>query len=158
LGLGAAVAGLVLASANDLRSFQALYLFDAITYVALALVVFVVVPNRRTASAEHSAKGEGVGAVARDWRVLIVLAVTLVLIIVGYALFANILGPYASAHAHVGSGAIGIVFVFNALFVAIAQVPAATLFKRMHRARTFAVASGLFAIALLAVLPATRIH
>ena len=62
------------------------------------------------------------------------------------------------AHTHVGPGAIGILFVFNAFFVAIAQVPATRLFKRMHRARIFATASGLFAIALLGVLPATLIH
>ena len=82
----------------------------------------------------------------------------LVLIIVGYALFANILAPFVIAHTHVGPGAIGILFVFNTFFVAIAQLPATRLFKRMHRARTFAAASGLFAIALLGVLPATLIQ
>jgi MFS family permease len=158
LGLGAAVAGFVLSSAQDLRSFQALYLFDAITYVALALVVLAVVPNRRAAAADPGTGGEGFRAVARDRRFLIVIAVNLVLIIVGYALFANILAPFVQAHTHVGPGAIGILFVFNAFFVAIAQLPATRLFKRMHRARTFAAASGFFAIALLGVLPATLIH
>src|SRR6185369_8512371 len=47
LGLGAAIAGFVISSAQDLRSFQALYLFDAITYAALALVVLAVIPNQR---------------------------------------------------------------------------------------------------------------
>ena len=158
LGLGAAVAGFVVSSAQDLRSFQALYLFDAITYVALALVVLAVVPNRRAAAADPGTGGEGFRAVARDRRFLIVIAVNLVLIIVGYALFANILAPFVKAHTHVGPGAIGILFVFNAFFVAIAQLPATRLFKRMHRARTFAAASGFFAIALLGVLPATLIH
>jgi MFS family permease len=158
LGLGAAVAGFVVSAAQDLRSFQALYLFDAITYVALALVVLAVVPNRRDAAADPGTRGGGFRAVARDRRFLIVIAVNLALIIVGYALFANILAPFVKAHTHVGPGAIGILFVFNAFFVAIAQVPATRLFKRMHRARTFATASGLFAIALLGVLPATLIH
>src|SRR5438132_7566313 len=158
LGLGAAVAGFVVSSAQDLRSFQALYLFDAVTYVALALVVLAVVPNRRAAAADHGTAGGGFRAVARDRRFLIVIAVNLVLVIVGYALFANILAPFVKAHTHVGPGAIGILFVFNAFFVAIAQVPATRLFKRMHRARIFATASGLFAIALLGVLPATLIH
>ena len=36
------------------------------------------------------------------------IAVNLVLIIVGYALFANILAPYVKAHTHVGPGAIGL--------------------------------------------------
>jgi MFS family permease len=158
LGLGAAVAGFVISSAHDLRSFQALYLFDAITYVALALVVLAVVPNRRAAATDHGTGGGGFLAVARDRRFLIVIAVNLLLIIVGYALFANILAPFVNAHTRVGPGAIGILFVFNAFFVAVAQVPATRVFKRMHRARTFAVASGLFAIGLLGVLPATLIH
>ncbi len=158
LGLGAAVAGFVISSAENLRSFQALFLFDAITYVALALVVLAVVPNRRAAAAVTGAGEGGFRAVARDRRFLIVIAVNLVLIIVGYALFANILAPFVKAHTHVGPGAIGMLFVFNTFFVAFAQLPATRLFKRMHRARIFAAASGLFAIALLGVLPATLIH
>jgi MFS family permease len=157
LGLGAAIAGFVISSAQDLRSFQALYLFDAITYAALALVVLAVIPNQRAGADTGTGEG-GFREVARDRRFLIVIAVNLVLIIVGYALFANILPPFVKAHTHVGPGAIGILFVFNAFFIAIAQVPATRLFKRMHRARIFATASGLFAIALLGVLPATLIH
>ncbi|HXI96827.1 MAG TPA: MFS transporter, partial [Candidatus Acidoferrum sp.] len=158
LGAGAAVAGFVISSAQDLRSFQALYLFDAITYAALALVVLAVIPNQRATASDTGTGEGGFRAVARDRRFLILMAVNLVLIIVGYALFANILPPFVKAHTHVGPGAIGILFVFNAFFVAIAQVPATRLFKRMHRAHIFATASGLFAIALLAVLPATLIH
>ena len=158
LGAGAAVAGFVISSAQNLRSFQALYLFDAITYAALALVVLAVCRIDRAAAAHAGAGEGGFRAVARDRRFLIVIAANLILIIVGYALFANILPPFVKAHTHVGPGAIGILFVFNAFFVAIAQVPATRLFKRMHRARIFATASGLFAIALLGVLPTTLIH
>lgn len=158
LGLGAAIAGFVVSSAQDLLSFQALYLFDAITYAGLALVVLAVIPNRRAAAADVGTGEGGFREVARDRRFMIVIAVNLALIIVGYALFANILPPFVKAHTQVGPGAIGIFFVFNAFFVAIAQVPAARLFKRMHRARIFAMASGLFALALLGVLPATLIH
>jgi len=158
LGLGAAVAGIVVSAAQELRSFQVLYLFDAITYVALALVVLAVAPNRRAATANPGAGRSGFRAVARDRRFLVVIAVNLILIIVGYALFANILPPYVKAHTHVGPGAIGILFVFNTFFVAVAQLPATRLFKRMRRARTFAAASGFFAFALLGVLPVRLIH
>lgn len=75
LGLGAAVAGFIVSSAQDLRSFQVLYLFDAITYVALALVVLAVVPNRRAAEVDTGARGGGFRAVARDWRFLSIIAV-----------------------------------------------------------------------------------
>ena len=158
LGAGAAVAGFVISAAQDLRSFQALYLYDGITYVAFALVVLAVVPNRPTAEAHDGAEGGGFRAVARDRRFLSIIAVNLILIIVGYALFANILAPFVKAHTSAGPGAIGLLFVFNAFFVAFAQLPVSRLAKRMHRARVFALASGLFAIALLGVLPATLIH
>jgi MFS family permease len=158
LGLGATVAGFIVSLAQSLRSFQVLYVFDAITYAALALVVVAVVPNRPTAAAPADAGRGGFRAVARDRRFLIVIAANLVLIIVGYALFANILPPFVKAHTQVGPGAIGLLYLFNASFVVIGQLPATRLFQRVRRARTFAAASGLFAVALLGVLPATLIH
>ena len=158
LGAGAAVAGFVISSAQVLRSFQALYLFNAVTYAAFALVVLAVVPNRPSPHAQNGAEGGGFRAVARDRRFLIVSAANLVLIIVGYALFINILAPFVKAHTTAGPGAIGLMFVFNCFFVAFAQLPITRLFERMHRARVFATASGIFAIALLGVLPATLIH
>ncbi len=164
LGLGAAVAGFVLSSAQDLRSFQALYQFDANTYVALALVVVAVIPNAPaapnapTAPANPDARREGFGAVLRDRWFVTVMAANLMLMIVGYALFANILGPFVKAHTRLSPGAIGTLFVFNTFFVVIAQLPVTRAFERTRRARTFAAASGTFAMALLGVLPATLIH
>jgi len=97
LGSGAMVAGFIVASAQHLRSFQTLYLFDAITYAALALVILAMVPNRRAAAAHAGAAGRGFRAVARDRRFLIVIAVNIVLIIVGYTLFSNILPPFCES-------------------------------------------------------------
>ncbi len=158
LGSGSMVAGFIVASAQHLRSFQTLYLFDAITYIAFALVVLAIVPNRRATAPHAAAVGRGFRAVARDRKFLIVMAVNLVLVIVGYTLFSNILPPFAIAHTRVGPGEIGIIFLFNTFFIVIAQLPATRVVKRMRRARAFAAASGLFAIALLGVLPATLIH
>lgn len=158
LGVGAAVAGVVLSAAQDLRSFQGLYLFDVITYVALAIVVFVAVPNPHAIAAKSDAGKQGFRAVVRDRRFVILATANLILLIVGYALFANILAPFVKTHAHVGPGAIGIMFVVNTFVVAVAQVPISRLFERFRRAWTFAAASGLFAVALLAVLPVTLIH
>jgi hypothetical protein len=44
------VAGFIVASAQHPRSFQTLYLLDAITHAAFALVVLATVPNRRAAA------------------------------------------------------------------------------------------------------------
>jgi MFS family permease len=164
LGAGATVAGFVISSDQHLRSFQTLYLFDAITYAAYALVVLAMVPNRRAAAAHVDAAAArasgaraGFRAVARDRRFLIVIAVNIALIIVGYALYSTILPPFALAHTRAGPAGIGIIKLANTLFIVIAQIPAARYVKRMRRARAFAAASALWAIALLGVLPATLI-
>lgn len=157
LGVGATVAGFIISSAPHLRSFQTLYIFDAITYAAYALVVLTIVATSRATAAHAGAAARGFRAVARDRKFLSVIAVNLALLIVGYATFANLLPPYVKAHTRVGPGAIGIVFLLNTSFVVIAQLPATRVFKTMRRAQVFAAASALFAIALLAVLPATLI-
>jgi len=158
LGVGATVAGFIVSSAQHLGSFQTLYVFDAVTFAAFALVVLAMVPNARPAAAYAGAGGRGFRAVARDRKFLIVIAANIVLLIVGYTTFANILPPFVKAHTRVGPGAIGVLFLFNTFFVVIAQLPATRVVKWMRRAQTFAAASAFFAIALLGVLSATLIH
>jgi MFS family permease len=158
LGLGATVAGIIVSSAQDLRSFQTLYFFDAITYAAFALMVLAMVPNPRAAAAHTSAGGRGFRAVARDRLFMIVIAANIVLIIPGYALFSSILPPFVITHTSVGPAGIGILKLINTLFIVIAQLPATRVVKRMRRAKAFAALCAVWVIALLAVLPATLIH
>jgi MFS family permease len=84
-----------------------------------------------------------------------VIAANLVLVVVGHTYFSNLLGPFAEAHTRVGPAALGFVFLFNTAFVVIAQIPAVHVVARMRRTQAFAVSTALFAVALLAVLPAT---
>jgi MFS family permease len=158
LGLGATVAGIIVSSAQDLRSFQTLYFFDAITYAAFALMVLAMVPNPRAAAAHTSAGGRGFRAVARDRLFMIVIAANIVLIIPGYALFSSILPPFAITHTSVGPAGIGILKLSNTLFIVIAQLHATRVVQRMRRATAFAALCAVWVIALLAVLPATLIH
>ncbi len=158
LGIGAMVAGFIVSLAEHLRSFQMLYLFDAITYAAFALFVLTIVPNTRAAAAQASAVARGFRAVARDRLFVIVIAANLVLTIPGYALFQNILPPFAIAHTRVGPGAIGILVLVNTFFIVFAQFPATRVVKRMRRARAFGALCAVWVIALLAVLPATLIY
>jgi MFS family permease len=156
IGSGATVAGFIVASVQHLRAFQALYLFDAITCAAFALIVLVAVPSPRLANAAApSDGGTGFRAVARDRRFLILIAANIVLLTLGPALFANILPPFATAHTPVGPGEIGVLFLLNTSFIVVAQIPATQVVKRMRRTHAFAATSGLWAISLLAVLLAT---
>src|SRR5690349_18661487 len=156
LGSGATVAGFIVAFANSLRAFQALYLFDGVTFAVFALVVLVATPNARPANAASASdRGTGFRAVARDRLFLILLVANIVFVMTGGALFSNILAPFAKAHTPVGPGEIGIVLFINTFFIVVAQIPATRVVKRMRRTHALAATSALFAIGLLAVLLAT---
>ncbi|HEX3336973.1 MAG TPA: MFS transporter [Jatrophihabitans sp.] len=156
LGSGATVAGFIVASADDLRAFQALYLFDGVTFAVFALVVLVGIPNFRLAKAASASDGgTGFRAVAHDRVFLILIAANIVLVMTGGALFSNILAPFAKAHTPVGPGEIGVVFFINTFFIVVAQIPATRIVNRMRRTHALAATSALFAVGLLAVLLAT---
>src|SRR6202035_5618287 len=154
IGLGATVAGFIVAAAQRLSSFQILYFFDAVTYAGFALIVLAAVPSPRAVSAAATdADGTGCRVVARDRLFLTVIAANIVLVVVGHTLFSNILPPFAKAHTPVGPAEIGLIVLVNTLFIVIAQIPAVRVVARMRRTYAFALTSALFAVALLGVLP-----
>jgi MFS family permease len=153
LGGGATVAGFIIAAADNLRAFQALYLFDGLTFAVFALVVLARIPNPGLAKpAPASDRRTGFRAVAHDRLFLILIAANIVLVTTGGALFSDILPPFAKAHTPVGPGEIGIVIFINTFFIVIAQIPATRVVKRMRRTHALGATSALFAIGLLAVL------
>ena len=159
MGAGATLGGFIVAAAQRLTTFQLLYFFDAITYVGFALIVLAAVPSPRAEKAtETHANGSGFRAVARDRPFLMVIAANVVLVVVGHTFFSNILPPFAKAHTPVGPAGIGIIILVNTSFIVIAQIPAVRVVALMRRTHAFAATSALFAVALLAVLPATFIH
>jgi MFS family permease len=159
IGSGATVGGFIVASAQQLSSFQLLYFFDAVTYAAFALIVLAAVPVQRAVTVTNAAtRGGGFRAVARDRLFLIVIAANTVLVVVGHTFFSNILPPFAKTYTPLGPAAIGIVVLVNTCSVVVVQIPAVRLVVRMRRTHAFAATTVLFAFSLLAVLPATLIH
>jgi MFS family permease len=159
IGAGATVAGFIVASAQRLGSFQFLYFFDAATFAGFGFIVLAAVPSpRAVAVTATDAIGIGFRAVARDRVFLSVIAANIVLVVFGHTLFSNILPPFAKAHTPLGPAEIGIIVLVNTAFIVIAQIPAVRVVARMRRTHAFVATSALFAIALLAVLPATLIH
>ncbi|HSS62157.1 MAG TPA: MFS transporter [Candidatus Limnocylindrales bacterium] len=158
IGSGATVAGFIVASAQQLSSFQTLYLGDAATYAGFAMIVLAAVPSPRAeAVTAAEANRTGFRAVARDRLFLTVIAANIVLTVVGHTFFSLILPPFAIAHTALGPAAIGILVLVNTSVVVIAQIPAVRVVARMRRTYAFAVTSALFAVGLLGVLPATLI-
>src|SRR5213082_2792314 len=159
IGAGATVAGFIVAAAQQLSSFQILYFFDAFTFAGFALIVLAAVPSPRAELITATdASGTGFRAVARDRLFLTVIAANIVLVVVGHTFFSNILPPFAKANTPVGPAEIGIIILVNTAFIVIAQIPAVRVVARMRRTHAFAATSALFAVALLAVLPATLTH
>jgi MFS family permease len=158
LGLGATVAGFIVAAAHHhLHAFQGLYLFDTVTFAVFALVVLVGIPNPGVANAASTSEsGQGFRAVVRDRLLLALIAGNLALVMIGGAYFSNILPPFAVAHTPVGAGEIGVVLFINTFFIVVAQVPATRVVARMRRTHALAATSAIFVVGLLAVLPATQ--
>jgi MFS family permease len=160
LGLGATAAGFIIAATHHhLQVFQGLYLFDAVTFVAFALVLLVWIPDPGLADAPSASEGApGLRAVARDRLLLALIAGNLSLVLIGGAFFSNILPPFAVAHTPVGVGEIGVVRFINTFFVVVAQVPATRVVARMRRTHALFATSAIFSAGLLAVLLATLTH
>src|SRR5690348_17142638 len=148
LGLGATVAGLIVAAAHHhLRAFQGLYLFDALTFGVFAMVVLVGIPNPGVTNAvSPSESRQGFRAVVRDRLLLALIAGNLALVMIGGAYYSNILPPFAVAHTPVGAGEIGVAYFFNTFFIVVAQVPATRLVARMRRTHALFATSAIFAV------------
>jgi MFS family permease len=160
LGLGATVSGFVVAASHHhLQAFQGLYLFDGATFVVFALIVLVSIPDPGFANAPTTNQGaQGLRAVARDPLLLALIAGNLALVLIGGAFFSNILPPFAVARTPVRAGEIGVVEFINTFFVVVAQIPATRVVTRMRRTHALFATSAMFAVGLLAVLLATRMH
>jgi MFS family permease len=158
IGLGATAAGFVVAATHyHLQAFQGLYLVDALTFVLFAVVLLVWIPDPGVVDAPSASEGaKGLGAVARDRRLLALIAGNLALVLIGGAFFLNLLPPFAVAHTPVGAGEIGIVKFVNTFFIVVAQVPATRVLARMRRTHALAATSSIFAVGLAAVLLATK--
>jgi MFS family permease len=89
---------------------------------------------------------------------LALIAGNLALVMIGGAFFSFILPPYAVVHTPIGPVGIGVVVFINTFFIVVAQVPATRVVTRMRRTHALFATSAIFAVGLLAVLPATLTH
>jgi MFS family permease len=155
IGTGGVLGGFIIASGHGLHAFQALYLFDALTFVGYAVVVALFIPGG-AATAESAEHPPGnFRRVIADRTFMGLLAANVLLTIVGYSFFANIMPPFITAETRVGAGGIGVLFLVNTAFIVIAQLPAAQLVKRYSNAGALVFMTGLWTLASLGVLAAT---
>jgi MFS family permease len=151
IGLGAVVGGAI-AARGALWSFQLLYLLDAATFLAYAVVASRVPNARPQAAGERAEPGDGYRRVLRDLAFVSLVASNVLFVVVGFVLFSYVMPPFARERAGLGTWAIGLILFTNTLFIIVAQLPIARYAGAKRRLPTLAVMSGIWAAACLLTL------
>jgi MFS family permease len=125
IGLGALAGGLV-ASADDPRSYEVLFLLNAATFVVYFAVLMAFVPEPTQRSERRAPRVGGYTTVIRHRAFMGVIALNTVFIFAGFAGF-DLLPVYAKNEAGVGETAIGVIFFVNTLVIVLAQLPISKL-------------------------------
>lgn len=131
IGLGALVGGLI-ATADEPRSFTVLFLLDAVTFLAYAIVMLVLVPPPELgASGGDAARSGSYRDVLRHGAFVAVIALNALFILAGFSGF-DVLPIYAKNEAGLTETQIGLLFFVNTVVIVLAQLPIARL-ARGHR-------------------------
>lgn len=146
IGLGGLAGGLI-AHSHDARSFTILFLLDAATFLAYALVLFFV-PDPGIAEEERSPERSSYRAVARDRLFAGLWMLNFLFVAAGYSLF-NLIPPFAHAHAGISLREVGVAFAVNTGLIVVVQLPIAQAIEGRRRMRALALMPALFAVAWL---------
>ena len=148
IGIGGALGGLV--AARGLTGFVALFVFNAVTYLAYVCVLVAVV---RDPARPEPVRG-GYRIVARDRPFVRLVVITVAMIAVGWGVFSWVVPAYARNEIGIGTPLIGLLLLANAATVVVAQVPVAKLAEGRRRVVMIALAASIFVIACLLVVAA----
>ncbi|MFY9578979.1 MAG: MFS transporter [Gaiellaceae bacterium] len=144
MNLGVALGGLVgglIAS----RSFTALFLLDAGTFLA-----YVVVLLRLTSPDLHPERESGsYREVVRNRVFMSYVGLNALVIATSIAVWVELLPPFAKNQAHVSTEGVGVIWAVDSLFVVVAQLPVAKLMEGHRRMRGLALMSVVWAGSLL---------
>ena len=149
IGLGALTGGLIAATESP-GTFTALFLLDAVTFLAYAGVMLALVPEpARTYS--HGSRGSGsYRQVLRHGPFVAVIGLNALFIFAGFSGF-DVLPVYAKNDAGLNENQIGLLFLINTLVIVFAQLPIARLARGRRRMPTLALFGVLWAGAWLLV-------
>ena len=152
IGVGALVGGLV-AAASEPDTFTVLFLLDAGTFVAYA-VMLVAVPAPRLAETSTETGQGGYRDVLRDRVLLGVVALNVVFVTAGFAQFEATFPVFSRNEAGVSERLIGLIFLVNVLVILAVQLPMVRLLEGRSRMAALAGMAVLWASSWLIVLAA----
>ncbi len=136
VGIGAILGGIIV-STSHAASFTTVYLIDAASFVAFAMLVVILVPSGSPAA--RQAAGAGYRAVLRDLRFMAVVGFNGVVVIAAYAQLDSAVPLYARVFLAVPTAAIGLILAANTGFIVIAQLPIARAVRRLPRSRAMSL-------------------
>jgi MFS family permease len=149
IGLGGLVGG-VIATTSDPRTYELLFVIDAVTFVIyLGLLGFVSSPPRHPR--EHDGARHGYRRVLADHTFLGVVLLNAAVMGIGFALLGDLFPAYAKNEAGVSETAIGLIFLANTLVIVIAQLPVARMLEGRRRMVAYAVEGVIWAFSWLTV-------
>ena len=144
MNLGVALGGLA-GGFIAARSFTALFLLDAATFL-----VYAVVLVRLTAPDVHREPERGsYGEVVRNRVFMSYIGLNALVIAASMAVWVELLPPFAKNQAGVSSEGVGVLWAVDSLVVVVAQLPVAKLVEGRRRMRCLALMSGVWAASLL---------
>jgi MFS family permease len=148
IGLGATTGGFI-ATTSAPGSFTVLFLGDAATFFVY-IFALLFIPDPQRPPQEERASAGGYGAVLRHRAFVGVITLNFVLIMAGLSLI-EVFPAYAKNHADVSERGIGLIFLANTVFIALAQLPLAKLLEGTRRMRTHALVGAVWATSWLLV-------
>jgi MFS family permease len=150
LGVGALVAAVIVAPSST-RSFQAIYLLDAASFVAF---IPLVLRLRGSAAEVEEASGKAVGyrLVFRDRAFLRLWALTALIVCFGYAQYSAAFPAFATGEAGLDAHQLAFAFAANTIAVAAAQLPVLRALRGRRRTTALAFAFGATGVAWTVVL------
>jgi MFS family permease len=147
LGIGGIVGGLI-AHVSTPGSFTALFVLDALTFLAYVVVLwFVHDPGVSAGEAQAPASYR---AVLRDTTFLGLWGVNFLFVAAGYSLF-SLLPQFARDQSGISERQIGLVFAVNTAAIVVAQLPISHWIEGRRRMRALALMPLAWAVAWLIV-------
>jgi MFS family permease len=149
IGVGALVGGLI-ADADHPRTFVALFLLDAASFLVYLGVVLAAVPEPLRADRAATDRPGSYTEVLRHGAFVAVVGLNTLFIFAGMSGF-ELLPVFAKNEVGVEEGAIGTIFFVNTVVIVLAQLPIAKLSEGHRRMRLLAVLGVLWAACWIGV-------
>jgi MFS family permease len=145
LGIGGLVAAAIV-ELDSVRTFQALYLVDAASFVAVVPLLLALRGVGARPDAESAPERGGYRRVLRDRAFLRVLVLTLLLFGLGYAQLNAAFPAFATGPGEIGAKALAVAFAVNTLAVVLLQLPVLRLLQGHRRSTAVSVVFALWSV------------